>query len=64
LNISLKPILGGVEGATEGIADNLEDIAVVSFDRPAQDGVVLRQGFQHSCWILLPELSAALDIGE
>ena len=60
----VQPMLGRVEGGAEGIPNNLEDIAAVSFDCLAQYGVMARQGLSHDIGELLPELRATLNIGK
>ena len=51
-------------GGAKGIADGLEDMAAVGFDGLAEQGVVVGEGETHGLGELLPELGAALDVGE
>ena len=54
----------GREGGAEGVADRLEDVAAVVRDRPAQQGIVPGDRGGHRPRQPLPELGAALDVGE
>jgi hypothetical protein len=59
-----KRIEGGVERGAERIANDLKDVTMVSLDRRAQDGVVLRVCGRHRLRRFLPQARAACDIGK
>jgi hypothetical protein len=52
------------EGDLRPVADNLEEDAVMSLDRRAQQGEVSRDGLRHRRPVPLPERSTAFDVGE
>ena len=55
---------GVVEGRVHPVAGHLHDGSVVGCDGAADDRVVVRQRGPHPLGLLLPELRAALDVGE
>lgn len=63
-NRSFECVNGDWKGNAEGITDGLEDVATVRLDGLAKDGIVTSEGSHHRPGILIPPLSAALDISE
>jgi len=53
-----------MESPAEGVPDDLEDVTAVGFDGLRKQGVVPGKRLRHGRGMLLPELRAALDIGE
>ena len=60
----LERVVCGGEGSAEGIADGLENIALMRFNALAHQGIVACKGGLHSVGVLLPKPCAALDVGE
>src|SRR5262249_5887625 len=60
----VEGIRGSGKGGAEGVADRLEDLAVVRLNRGVEAGVVSGEGEAHGVGVLLPELGAPLDVGE
>ena len=54
---------GGERGA-KGIADRLEDVAVVALDSGTEKAVMAGEVFAHRLGMMFPETGAALDVGE
>src|SRR5579884_54803 len=52
------------ERRTEGIADRLENVAVMRLNRLPKEGIVAGESSAHGFRILLPEPGAALDVRE
>ena len=59
-----KGIRGGRERGREAVTAGPEDVALVSLDRSADDGVVDAQGVGHRRGVLVPPTSGVLDVGE
>ena len=55
---------GGRERGAEAVAGGREDVAAVSFDGAADDGIVDPQRVGHVSWGVLPQTAGVLDIGE
>jgi hypothetical protein len=62
LERGLQGIAGGKERGAEGIAPDLEYMSVMSFDRLAQNGVMLGEKPGHFSRKLLRQRRAAFDI--
>ena len=54
----------GSKGGAEGIADRLEDHAIVACNRLSQDRVVTRESGLHRVPVLFPAGGRALDVGK
>jgi hypothetical protein len=55
---------GGGEGGAELVAHRLEDVAAVSLDGSAEEGVMAGKGSAHRLRMLLPKAGAAFDVRE
>ena len=60
-----QPLPGsGVERGTEGVADDLEDVAAVVLDDLAHQRVMPLEGCGDGLGMVLPALGRALDVGD
>ena len=53
-----------LEDGMERIADHLEDVPAVAFDRGAHELVMARERDAHRVWVVLPQTGAAFDVRE
>ena len=61
---SFERVTGIDKRRENSVTGSLDDHSSIGFNRCARKGVVLRQGRAHPIRLVLPQSSAALDVGE